>query len=202
MKIKFVLSAFLLLFICGAPVFAQKLISFETPNGLGYKDARGRVRIAPRFSLAGDFTPEGLAIVVDEKGWALIDRAGRVVIRTPFVYDGGPDDFSEGLARFTTGEKMGFYDKRGRIVIKPQFDFALPFREGAAAVCIECRKTEPDKEGHFSVVGGRWGFINRRGAVIIPLKFEDAENFENGRALVKLNGKQMHIDKRGRILKR
>ena len=40
MNIKFVLSAFLLLFICGAPVFAQKLISFETPNGLGYKDAR------------------------------------------------------------------------------------------------------------------------------------------------------------------
>lgn len=110
-----------------ATAFAQKLILHETLEGVGYKDARGRIVIAPRFIRAGDFTREGLAAVVDEQGWALIDRAVRVVVRTPFLHDGGPDDFSENLARLTDGGKISFYNRRGRIVIAPRFDFALPF---------------------------------------------------------------------------
>lgn len=204
MNIKFISSAFLLLLLLsGTASFAQKLILFEKPEGFGYKDTRGRVIIPPRFSLAEEFSKEGIAAVVDDKGWAIIDRSGRVLIRTPFIFDNGPDYFAESLARFTDERgKFGFYDKRGRIIIAPQFDFALPFREGAAAVCMECRKTEADINGHYGIGGGRWGFIDRRGAVIIPLRFEDAENFENGRALVKFDDKQIRIDKRGRIFKR
>lgn len=193
-------TVFLLIFFC-APSFAQKLSIYEDQKLLGYKDARGHIVIPARFMMAADFSKEGLAIVVDEKGWALIDRKGVVVIRTPFIFDDGPDDFAEGLARFTIGDKFGFYDKTGRTIIVPQFDFALPFQEGAAAVCTKCQKTKPDSDGHYSITGGRWGFIDRRGRVIVPLRFENAENFKNGKSLVKLNGKQLIINKRGRVIK-
>lgn len=202
MKTKFILiSCFLFLFVgAPAPAFAQQLSTFVHEKLLGYKDRRGRVVIPARFTMAGDFSKEGLAIVIDQEGWALINRKGLIVIRTPFIFDGGPDDFAEGLARFTAGGKFGFYDKTGRTIVRPQFDFALPFQEGAAAVCLGCRKTSTGKEDeHYFVTGGRWGFINRRSAVIIPLRYDEAGSFARGRALVKLNGQQFRIDIRGRI---
>lgn len=203
MKIKFVLLAFLaLLLFGGGAAFAQKLIRFQKHDLMGYKDGRGRVRISARFILADEFSKEGIAAVLDDDGWAFIDRSGRVLVETPFIFDNGPDYFVEGLARFTKDGKFGFFDRRGKVVVKPQFDFAAPFQEGAAAVCLECRKTAADGDGHYSIVGGRWGFIDRRGAAIVPLKFEEVENFENGRARVKLNGQSIYIDKRGTILKR
>lgn len=107
MNTKFVPTAFLLLLVSlggGTTAFGQKLTTFVRRDRLGYKNARGRIVIPARFILAGDFTKEGLAIVVDDEGWALIDKKGRVVIRTPFLFDGGPDDFTENLARFTIDE--------------------------------------------------------------------------------------------------
>ena len=202
MNIKFLLIAFsLLLLVGGKTSFTQQRILFESPEGMGYKDARGRVVISSRFRLAGDFSKEGLANVVDAKGWAVINRTGRVVIRTAFIFDGGPDYFAEGLARFTAGDKFGFYNERGKVIVAPRFDFASTFREGLAAVCLKCRKSQEDAEGHYSIVGGRWCYINRRGVIVVPLRFEEAENFEQGAANVQSNGKSSRIDKRGRILK-
>lgn len=198
---KLLLFAFFLVLLICTSTSAQRLTSFVDHNLLGYKDGRGRVVIPARFIMAGDFSKAGLAIVVDERGWALIDRTGRVVIRTPFIFDGGPDDFAEGLARLTAGDKMGFYDQTGRTIIEPQYDFALPFQEGLAAVCSGCRKTGLDAEGHYSVISGRWGYINRRGALVIPFKFEEANSFSGGRALVTVDGRQVPINKRGTVMK-
>lgn len=201
MRIKFSLIAplcLLLLLLSGAANTAcgQKLTTFVEQKRLGYKNARGRVVIPARFLLAGDFSRQGLAIVVDDQGWALINRAGAVVIRTPFLFDGGPDDFVEGLARFTDQGKFGFFDRTGRTIIAPQYDFALSFSEGLAAVCAGCRKTADDGEGHYSIVGGRWGYIDRRGRVVIPLRYEEADSFKKGRARVLSGGKPRFIDKK------
>ena len=181
---------------------AQKLTSFVEREKLGYKDARGNVVIAARFVMAGDFSKQGLAVVVDDIGWAIINRAGEIVVRTPFIFDGGPDDFAENLARLTVGGKFGFYDRRGKTIIAARFDFALPFSEGLAAVCAGCRKTAADGEGHYGIVGGRWGYINRRGRIIIPLQYEEAESFKNGKGRVMLGGKPRDIDKKGVMIKR
>lgn len=160
----------------------------------GYKDSRGKVVIQPRFEVAEKFSPEGLAAVVDEKGWAYIDAGGKVVIR-PLVVDNGTDCFKEGLARFRTGGSMGFFNKRGQVVIQARFAFAQPFSEGLAAACEGCQEV-PEGE-HAVMRGGTWGFIDKGGAVIIPFQFEEAERFKDGRANVKSRGQWKSIDKKG-----
>jgi hypothetical protein len=111
----------------------ERLIPFEKGDKWGYKDGRENEVIKPQFIQANDFSPEGMAAVVDDTGWAYIDTRGKIIIR-PFVVDNGPDYFQEGLARFTVENKFGFFPKTGKVVIKPRFDFAAPFHEGLAAI--------------------------------------------------------------------
>lgn len=66
--------------------------------------------------------------------------------------------------------KYGFIDAAGRVVIKPQFDGALPFTEGLAAVSL----------------GKRWGFIDSSGRVIVPLRYYAVAPFSDGLAAVTL----------------
>jgi len=172
-------------------------VPFKKGEKWGYRDAGGRTVISPRFELALEFSAEGLAGVVDDQGWAYIDPAGRVVIR-PVVVDNGPDYFEEGLARFRAGEKIGFFDKKGKVVIQAKYAFARPFSEGLAAVCDSCK--EVLEAEHTAVTGGKWGFINTRGDLVIPLQFEDAGSFENGKAKVKANGAWKYIDKKGAVV--
>jgi len=121
------------------------------------------VVIAPGFHLAGEFSTQGIAPVVDEKGWAYIDLQGQVLLR-PFVFDNGPDPFSEGLARFVEQGRMGFFNKQGQVVIPARFTFAEPFVNGLAAFCEDCEKRYYGE--HWSMEGGRWGCIDRQGQVV------------------------------------
>jgi hypothetical protein len=171
---------------------------YEDKGKYGYKDGHGNIVIQPAFQLAQEFSAEGLAAVVDDRGWAYIDGRGNVVIR-PYVFDNGPDYFSQGLARFVLDGKFGFFDKRGKVVIKPAFDFAGPFQNGAAAICSGCAIKSDD--GHSVAAGGKWGFINRAGRIIVPYSCEEVTPFENGKAKVKRGGEWMVIDKTGRAVK-
>lgn len=176
----------------GFALLASELpVPFEKDGKWGYKNARGIV-IPPRFDVANPFSPQGIAAVADERGWAYVDGQGALVIR-PFVVDNGPDYFSEDLARFTSAGKFGFFNRRGRVVIRPKFDYAAPFSEGLASVCVGCKEV---RQGEHSVRrGGRWGFIDRSGKLVIPARYEEAGQFVNGRAKVKLNGQWQSIGK-------
>ncbi len=173
------------------------LLVFEENGRWGYKTEQRKVAIEPRFVIPKAFSPEGIAAVVDEKGWAYIDRSGRIVVR-PFVFENGPDYFAEGLARFTADGKFGFFDKWGRVVIQPKFSFANSFSEGRAVVCDGCREVAEGE--HRRAQGGRWGFINRSGDLVIPLQFEEAESFKKGRARVKLGGQWKSVDQKGAVM--
>ncbi|HSR52174.1 MAG TPA: WG repeat-containing protein [Acidobacteriota bacterium] len=161
----------------------------------GYRTPAGTVVIEPRFRMAEDFAETGLAAVVDESGWAYINTKGEVVVR-PFVFDNGPDSFSQGLARFERDEKFGFFDESGQVVIQPRFEFALPFSEGLAAVCKGC--TRENHGEHWSAVGGNWGYIDRSGRESIPFAYDEAASFEGGRARVVQDGQPQWIGKDGR----
>lgn len=64
--------------------------------------------------------------------------------------------------------KFGYIDETGRVVIKPQFDYAYPFSEGLAAVGI----------------GDKAGFIDPSGRAVIPFQYHRTVSFSDGVAAV------------------
>lgn len=106
--------------------------------------------------------------------WGFIDKTGKLVI--PFKFDdvgsdnyGGFEDpnlycslpkpfrnFSQGLCAVRIGDKWGYIDKTGTVVIPAQYDSAGVFSEGLACV----RK------------GKKVGYIDKSGKVKIPIELE------------------------------
>ena len=178
---------------------SSQLVPFEENDLWGYRDARGKIIIKPRFILATEFTGE-IAAVATRDGWYFIDRNGETLTIRPYVYDNGPDYFQEGLARFWLDRKIGFIDERGRIVIAASFQYVTPFSDSLAAFCTGCYSVESGE--HSFPAGGKWGFTNRQGDVVIEPQFDAIKKlFKDGKAEVKLNDEWLMIDRTGRVLK-
>lgn len=99
------------------------------------------------------------------------------------------EPFSEGLARVRKGDKWGFIDKSGAMVITPQFDNAENFSEGVAVVTVD----------HKS-----W-FIDSKGKRVIPGVFDAASSFVMGLAHVRVgadyySSKWSWIEKSGKAI--
>ena len=106
-----------------------------------------------------EYDQYGHAAVIDEEGWVYVNKKGEKILR-PFIFDNGPDYFSEGLARFVgSNGKIGFHDEALNIVIPAQFDFARPFEGGVAETGKNCRNI-PDGE-HMHVECPNWSRIKR-----------------------------------------
>ncbi len=163
LRIKIILLIFLFAYLSGQEV---QLRLYEKDGLYGYKNQHEQVVISARFLLAMNFNEKGIAAVADSSGWAYINAQGNILIR-PYIYDNGPDYFSEGLARFVENGKFGFFDEYGKIVIDAQWDFTYPFQDGKAAVYKGC--TIITEKEHNSIIGGQWGYIDRTGKVIRPI---------------------------------
>lgn len=75
----------------------------------------------------------------------------------------------DGVIAFQKGNKWGFADAEGNVVIEPQYEEAKSFSNGLAAV----------KEN------GCWGFVNRDNILVIKNEFLNADYFnEAGRCMV------------------
>jgi hypothetical protein len=156
-------------------------------DGWGYIDRTGKWIIPPQFEWASLFS-EQLAPVNRNHDCGYIDLSGSYVLRPP-VSPGEKDcatvwgDFAEGLSRWKFGNKYGFIDHSGKVVIEPLFDLTFHFSEGLAAVQI----------------GGKWGYIDTAGKIVIePRTLTTAKDFHNGLAyVVTKSGEHGYIDKSG-----
>ncbi len=147
----------------------------------GFRDARGRVAVEPKYDEVLEFS-EGLAGVSLGGKWSFIDAAGRVVV--PCNAWERIKSFSEGLAAVYARGVWGFIDRSGAIVVEPCYEVANSLREGAAAVKS----------------GGRYGYIDRCGAWMIPPRYDYAESFREGVACVQKDKNVVKIDKTGKEL--
>ena len=75
------------------------------------------------------------------------------------------------LAPVKIGDKWGYINQRGEVVINSQFDYAMNFSEGLAAVKI----------------GRKWGYAHQGGGVAIKPRFSEAESFSNGWAKARID---------------
>jgi len=88
------------------------------------------------------------------------------------------------------GEKCGYIDQQGKVVVTPQFDICKPFNEGLAGVSRS----------------GKTGYIDETGKILIPLEFDYfyPETFYEGLAPIQVRNKngdleQGYVDKLGTI---
>src|ERR1019366_3269489 len=79
-------------------------------------------------------------------------------------------------------------EQTGRVVINPQFDAALRFADGLAAVRIGDENA------------GKWGYIDKQGKMVINAQFDEAWSFAEGLAVMRMGGKWGYIDKQGKIV--
>lgn len=204
--------------------FSNGLARVQTEDGkYGFINKKGNYKIPAQYSQATIFN-EGLAFVVKEGGYPIcIDPKGNVEFE--FTMAEGVGCFEEGLAPFyvlndKNEAKWGFVDKKGNVVINPQFEFASSFRNGLAAVANEKEKfgfidknglyvinPQFDNVGTFSDnglaafrSGDKWGFIDKKGKYVINPQFEYASNFFDGKAIVKQNGKCGYINTKGNFV--
>jgi hypothetical protein len=127
-------------------------------------------RISPEHLSKLVFRDSLAVVLVDDKAFyvAKSGKAARV-----HVFENGADYFSEGLARTISQGKFGYIDRKLTVVIKPEYDFAFPFRNSRAIVCTGC-VTVAEGE-HRAVKGGTWGLIDKTGAIVIPVRYTKEE---------------------------
>jgi len=188
----------------------------------GYVDRAGVLVIAAQYRQASLFE-NGRALVQMEQDWFAIDRSGAPTSRDPndlvpeqrmgkwgfvkpdgkvavdFRFDGF-QPFSEGLAAVQVGERWGFVDRRGRLVIAAEFEDGCPtapesgrggppiglFKEGLAAAYKD----------------GSWRFIDKSGREAVPGRFAKVSNYGFRNGIVQVCGKNTcgYIDRTGRVI--
>lgn len=95
-------------------------------------------------------------------------------------------DFHERRASLCLDGKLGYIDRRHRVVVPHMYDLAWDFNEGLA--CVGIGEKGNDK----------YGYIDRQGNVVIPLIYDSPAEFIDGVAYVKKGGKHGTINTEGK----
>jgi hypothetical protein len=89
-----------------------------------------------------------------------------------------------GLSKVEKDGKVGYVNKNGVEVIKPQYTDGLTYNEGYTAVKME----------------GKWKYLDSTGKAITEAVFDDALNFNGGLAAVSKDNLFGYINKTGQIV--
>lgn len=144
--------------------FAEGLAPVMKNGKYGYIDMSGNTIIPFVYKFAYPFA-NGKALAGEEESEVVVlDTRGNEVFAALLR-----SVFYEDLALVINDKgKLGFMNQNGQTVIACQYDDAMIFREGLAAVAIN----------------KKWGFINKQGTVVIPLQFDAALVFNEGIGII------------------
>ncbi|MEO3945338.1 WG repeat-containing protein [Gorillibacterium sp. CAU 1737] len=117
------------------------------------------------------------------------DQTGKKL--TDAIYDSVPsltaalsEKVDGGLYLMKKNGKFGYVTSSFQEAVKFEYDQALPYREGKAAV----KKN------------GKWGFLGKDGKLALPLQWQEAQPFGEGLAPVKSNEKWGYIAPSGKLI--
>lgn len=138
----------------------------------GYTDKTGKIVINPQFDYALPFSDDGIAKIQLGDKVGFINKEGKYTINPQFTpqytrtfekfvtdfndfdmgyHNLGKISFSEGLSVIKIGDRFGYIDNTGKIVINPQFKFGNQFNNGMARVVFD---------------SGDWAYIDKEGKVV------------------------------------
>ncbi len=155
----------------GAADFHEGLAAVKIDWRRGYIDREGRYAIEPQYQAAGDFDGGEAVVMLDDR-WLTINQEGDVigVVEKPVITETIIREDTDPLVPTLVGDRYGYANREGIIVIEPKYCEAGPFRDGLARV-----KETP---------GGKWGYITPRGKYAFRARFKQAGDFSEGRAKV------------------
>lgn len=118
------------------------------------------------------------------------------------------------IVKFNRKGKWGYRDRKGNVVIQPDYDDAFEFSEDLACVERDGKLGYIDKKGEQVIdfkydsatsfadglasvtVGEKSGYIDKQGNDATPLRFDVATPFEDGRAIVREDGRWGVLDRK------
>ncbi|MCL2603054.1 MAG: WG repeat-containing protein [Defluviitaleaceae bacterium] len=166
----------------------------------GIIDIDGNEIIEPKYDFVGEVSDGVVPVAMRTQNLALeyklLDIHGNEIV--PFGVYRDIQSFSGALARVRGmnrphGNRHGFINTLGEIVIPLIYNYAHGFSEGLAAVSTGTmgmfgvtREIEFEGVTHIFTTeasfGSEWGFIDGTGNVVVPLIYNEVRNFSDGMA--------------------
>ena len=116
--------------------------------------------------------------------WTAIDSNEKILfhVYNTSIGEPNPDYLIENKIRIIDSEnKIGFANRRGEIIIKPQFEIVTSFHNGKAIIGTKCKKipweehSNEDDCHHYSIQCENHGFINDKGKILKLGKYKFEE---------------------------
>ena len=160
----------------------------------GCIDIHGNEILTPDYEYMGKRS-EGKIVIMKNNVWGLFDIRTlqlKLILNIEYlgIYKDGVCRFNMGgtfdkISLKTTGGTWGYMDCNGNVIIAAQYDGAMKFSEGIAAV------KRDDK----------WGFINKEGNVVVSCEYDEVDSsFKDGIGKLVRNGEIFLFDKSGRLI--
>lgn len=143
------------------PCMTMKDAAFEQLSDCARPNPDGSYTVARDALRQLDFDRWGLAtLAIREQGYAHVRRDGRALVVPTF--DNAPDEFIGGLVRVRIGDKLGYANRRLKLVIPARYDGAYRFAgNGRARACIDCVSVSDGEHSFYR--GGTSVCLDRRG---------------------------------------
>lgn len=134
----------------------------------------------------------GMAIVIENKKYGLIDNMGKLVV--PCIYEEiksfDINTFKGELTAAKKDGKWGFIDKKGKVVIPFEYEMQVYSIVGHT-ICNDKMRVKKN---------GKWGIIDMNGQMEIPCKYDSIGDFNYGLAPAKIGYKYVYINMQGKIV--
>lgn len=164
--------------------FCEGLANVRLENGSkGHIDKTGRLIVSGSDGMICD----GLVTIRMKDKYAFADKTGKLLFEAP----GEAWPVGGGLVAFKQNGRMGFMDRKGKVVIPPLYrcDVNWQDRQFAEKITPVSMVQADGKE--------KYGFIDRTGKVVVDFQYDWAEQFFDGLAKVTKDGKSGYVNTDG-----
>lgn len=121
--------------------FSDGALKITSQTGIYYVNTEGEKLFDGNFISGGNFS-EGKATVKTNEGLQVIDEMGKVLFSAPQGTT-ALGEYRGGVATYSVGNKWGYLDKEGNVLVKAVLEYAFDCSEGYAACRYE----------------GKWGYL-------------------------------------------
>lgn len=169
---------------------ANRSVSYLSPRPRGIMNLNGDIIVPAEYDQIWNYS-EGLFCVKKDQLFGFVDLNGKVAIPIQYEQTGGR--FRNGRVAFKQGDKWGYLNKLGEVVVAPQYLQALEFENNVTAVKAENGKYQLiDLDGNRTsgheydevsyswnhgkylrvVRDGKTGIVDRSGKEIVECKYD------------------------------